>query len=73
MAPDCFISGLSGIQYILRSPAHLSVDNPEGSQGGMTPVEVSGLEEVEMTSPVRQEELSAAIVSILSDTEQSVQ
>ena len=39
----------------------------------MTPVEVSGLEEVEMTSPVRQEELSAAIDSILSATEQSVQ
>ena len=43
-----------------------------GSQGRMTSVEVSGQEEVQMTSPVCQEELSAAIDSILSDTEQSV-
>ena len=48
------------------------VDNPEGSQEEMTSVEVSGQEEVQMTSPVRQEELSAAIDSILSDTEPSV-
>ena len=48
------------------------VDNPEGSKGGMTSVEVSGLEKVHMTSLVRQEELSAAIDSNLSDTEQSV-
>ena len=47
------------------------VDNPEGSEGGMTSVEVSGPEEVHMTSPVRQEELSAAIDSILSDHEPS--
>ena len=38
----------------------------------MTSVEVSGQEEVQMTSPVRPEELSAAIDSILLDTEQSV-
>ena len=46
------------------------VDNPVSSKGGMTS-EVSGPEEVHMTSPVRQEELSAAIDSILSGTEQS--
>ena len=48
------------------------VDNPEGSEGEMTSVEVSGLEEVHMTWPVCQQELSAVIDSILSDTEQSV-
>ena len=48
------------------------VDKPEGSQEGMTSVEVSGSEEVQMTSPVHQEELSAVIDSILSDTKQSV-
>ena len=48
------------------------VDNPEGSQGGMTSVEVSCPEAVQMTLPVRQEKLSATIDSILLDTEQSV-